>query len=244
MDIWELVEYVGETLVFIGVVGEVFAEWTEPERKKLGKASSIVLVIGLALSLAALIGTNEYFNGTIANLNFQAGQSNQHASAAQLDAANARKETAQLQKDTQGLKTDADIAKRDMVKAQLELARLTGPIQSVPVSNGIATPDPMKGLRLRILLHNDVLIKFPTLPKGKSVNWTLFIVQDEKGNRQFGTVPKFMPGGDAKSPFGNFLYFSPHSVCTMELVTDEYGTSDLTTMGASCPNNAIDTISK
>jgi len=27
MGLWEVGEYVGETLVFIGVVGEVFADW-------------------------------------------------------------------------------------------------------------------------------------------------------------------------------------------------------------------------
>jgi hypothetical protein len=237
MGLWEVLEYVGEALVFIGVVGEVFAGWTEPECKRLEKISSITLVIGLALSLAALIETNESFNRTIADLNVQAARSNQLAGAAQLDAANARKETAQLQKDTQGLKTDADTAKRDMVKAQLELARLTSPIQSVPVINGVATPDPTKGLRLRILLHSDVRIKLPTLPKGKSVTWTLFITQDEKGNRQFSTFPHDVM-------FGNFLVHPPHSFCTMDLVTDEYGTTDLTFGAASCPSNAIDPTSK
>jgi hypothetical protein len=237
MGLWEVGEYVGEVLVFIGVMGEGFAEWAEPQRKKLARVSSLMLVVGLAISLASLIGTNEYFNSTIADLNAQAAASNKQARDAQLDAANARKETAQLQKDTQGLKTDADTARRDMVQAQLELARLTSPIQSVPVVDGIAMPDPMKGLRLRILLHSDVRIKLPTLPKGKSVTWTLFIVQDEKGDRQFSTFPHDVM-------FGNFLFHPPHSFCTMELITDEYGTTDLTFGAASCPSNATDTTSK
>jgi hypothetical protein len=228
MGLWEVGEYVGEALVFLGVIGEVFAEWGEPPRKKLEKASSLMLIIGLGISFVSLVKTNQYFNSTIADLNAQAAASNKQASEAQLDAANARKETAQLQRDTQGLKTDADTARRDMVQAQLELARLTSPIQSVPVLDGIAMPDPMKGLRLRILLHSDVRIKLPTLSKGKSVTWTLFIVQDEKGNRQFSTFPHDVM-------FGNFLVHPPHSFCTMELVTDEYGTSDLTFGAASCP---------
>jgi hypothetical protein len=103
VDLWEVVEYLGETLVFVGVVGEVSAEWREPHRKSLARRSSIVLVIGLATSLGALIGTNEDFNNRIADLNVQAGQSNQAASAAELDAANAREQAAQLQKDTQEL---------------------------------------------------------------------------------------------------------------------------------------------
>lgn len=89
MGRWEILEYVGEALVFIGVVGEVFAEWREPERKKLAKVSSLVLIIGLALSLAALIRTNEYFNDTIASLNGQAADSSQKASEANERAAKA-----------------------------------------------------------------------------------------------------------------------------------------------------------
>jgi hypothetical protein len=79
MDLWECLEYAGEALVFIGVVGEVFAGWYEPEKKRLAKASSLVLIVGLALSLAALIKTNEHFNGTIASLNLQSSQANERA---------------------------------------------------------------------------------------------------------------------------------------------------------------------
>jgi hypothetical protein len=96
MDPWEILEYVGETLVFIGVAGEVFAEWHEPERKRIANASSIVLIIGLTLSLAALIGTNEHFNGTIANLNSQAAESNKKAGEANERAAKATLDAAQL----------------------------------------------------------------------------------------------------------------------------------------------------
>jgi hypothetical protein len=225
---WEILEYVGETLVFIGVVGEVYAEWGEVEKKKVGKAFSLVLIVGLALSLAALIATNEGFNGKIADLNGQAARSNQLAAAAQLDAANARKDTAQLQ-------SDAATAKREMAQAQLELARFTGPIQSVPVINGVASPDPTKGSKLRILLHADTLIKFPTLPKGKALSWTLFIVEDEIGQHQFRTFPKqFMPP--------NVLFMPPGSSATMDLVTDETGTSDHTLGGATLATPPPETV--
>ncbi len=105
MDLWEIAEYVGETLVFLGVVGEVCAEWAEPERKRLGKVASIVLVIGLGLSLAALIGTNEHFNGTIADLNAQAADAKERAGVA-------NKAAEQLGKDTEGLKVEADKQRR------------------------------------------------------------------------------------------------------------------------------------
>jgi hypothetical protein len=236
---WEVFEYVGEGLVFIGVVGEVYAEWGETKKEALERISSLVLIVGLAISFAALIGTNKHFNGTIAALNARAAQSNKDAATAVLDAANARKETAQLQKDTQELKTDAETSKRDMVAAQLELARLNGPVVVVPVINGVARPDPMKGTKQHILLRSNTLIIFPKLPKGKSLDWTLLLTQDESGNRQFGTIPKVMPGGDSKSPFGNVLAFAPFSTCTLEMTSDEYGTIDKTFGGASCPTTPI-----
>lgn len=90
MGIWELLEYIGEALVFMGVIGEVFAEWCEPERKTLGKASSILLIIGLALSLSALIETNNYFNGTIADLNLKSSQANERAAANEVEAGRQR----------------------------------------------------------------------------------------------------------------------------------------------------------
>ena len=73
----------------------------EHEKKSLEKKSSVILIIGLAISLGALIGTNERFNGTIAGLTSQAANSNQLAAGAQLDAANARKEAAGLQKEAE-----------------------------------------------------------------------------------------------------------------------------------------------
>jgi hypothetical protein len=125
MDLWEIVEYVGETLVFIGVVGEVFAEWREPHRNELGKASSIVLVIGLALSLAALIGTNEYFNGTIATLKYAAGLANERAEGAELadtqlriDLENAKKETKAKELDLAAEQRKVAEAQKDLLEAQ------------------------------------------------------------------------------------------------------------------------------
>ncbi len=92
---WEVAEYVGELLVFLGVVGEIYAEWEEPHKDKLAKVSSVVLVIGLAVSLASLIGTNESFNSTIANLNLQAQQARAEAAQNEKEAAQARKDAAE-----------------------------------------------------------------------------------------------------------------------------------------------------
>jgi hypothetical protein len=89
----EKLEYVGETLVFLGVVGEVLAERklilknNELRRDALEGFASWVLIVGLAISLGALVGTNEHFNSTIADLNNQAASSNDRAARASLDAA-------------------------------------------------------------------------------------------------------------------------------------------------------------
>ncbi len=218
-DLWEILEYVGETLVFIGVVGEVFAEWREPHRVRLGRISSLILIAGLAMSLAALIGTNEYFNGTIADLNAQAAHSNQLAGEAQLDADNARKETAQLQKDTQGLRTDADEAKRDMVKAQLELAKLKGPPYRVRVIDGAATPDLSKSLTQLLVLRTDgVRVKapiLPPLPKGGILKWTLLLDEDGVGLHPYTLELK----GDT-TPMPGLV---PNSRTPMDFETDSTG---------------------
>jgi hypothetical protein len=84
MDLWEVAEYVGESLVLLGVVGEVYADRKKPERDNLAKRSQLVLIIGLGMALAALIGTNEYFNMTIADLRFRAASSEERAAKADL----------------------------------------------------------------------------------------------------------------------------------------------------------------
>lgn len=129
MALWEPLEYLGETLVFIGVVGEVYADGREPERKKLAKGSSIVLVIGLALSLASLIGTNDYFNGTIAALNLKASQANEHAAREEVEAASARElagaanqRAATLQKQAASLRKEAEDERIARTKIEERLA--------------------------------------------------------------------------------------------------------------------------
>jgi len=84
MDLWEIAEYVGESLVLLGVMGEVYADRKKPEHDNLAKRSQLVLIIGLAMALAALIGTNEYFNMTIADLGLKAAESEERAAKADL----------------------------------------------------------------------------------------------------------------------------------------------------------------
>jgi hypothetical protein len=119
MDLWECMEYVGEALVFVGVVGEVFAEWHEPECKRLAKASSLVLIVGLGLSLAALVETNEYFNGTIASLNLKSSQANERAAKDEAEAARLKADNLNLgieleNEQTERLKLEKRVAWRHL----------------------------------------------------------------------------------------------------------------------------------
>ncbi len=83
--LWELLEYLGEALVFLGVVGEVLAERklisknNEAGRDAIEGMASGVLIVGLGVSLGALLMTNEHFNARIADLNLKAAQANERA---------------------------------------------------------------------------------------------------------------------------------------------------------------------
>jgi hypothetical protein len=133
-DPWEILEYVGETLVFFGVVGEVFAEWREPHRTKLGRVSSLVLVVGLALSLAALIATNESFNHKIAELNLQAAGANERAEnaektakgyEAQISTANSRTATNEMETARLRKEAEDERMKRVLLESQLQQRHLS-----------------------------------------------------------------------------------------------------------------------
>lgn len=106
MGLWEALEYVGESLVLLGVVGEVFSDWREGNR--LAKVSSLVLMLGLALSLAALRRTNEYFNETIAGLNLKASQANERAKKDEADEAVVKSGTFKLGIELENAKADTE----------------------------------------------------------------------------------------------------------------------------------------
>jgi len=129
---------------------------------------------------------------------------------------------AEVGRDTEGLKTDAAKAKRDMVAAQLELARLTGPVHVVTVINGVARPDLSEGLIQEILLTRDVRIMAPILPdigKDGTAPWTLFLDQDSVGSHQY--TFEFMR--DVKAYPG----LVPNSRASFEFITDAHGRSTI-----------------
>jgi hypothetical protein len=99
-----------------------------------------------------------------------------------------------------------------------KLALSAAPIYTIPVIDGIATPDLSRGLTQRVVLHSDIVIAAPRLPqtsKDETIVWTLFVDQDAPGNHKYTT--EFLkekttwPGliGNASSSF--------------ELITDSSG---------------------
>lgn len=120
-ELWEPFEYFGEGLVFIGVVLEVLCERklvlrkNDARRDSLESIGSWVLIVGLAVSLAALIGANEHFNGTIADLNFKSSQANEHARM--------------LDRSTQQLRTEAEEAHKEAEAERLARVQLQERVQ-------------------------------------------------------------------------------------------------------------------
>jgi len=66
-DLWKLFEEGGGLLVMSGVLGQVWASLTEPE-KRVGEWSAMVLTVGLMFSLASQVGPGGQSNLTVATL--------------------------------------------------------------------------------------------------------------------------------------------------------------------------------
>src|ERR1700680_5147895 len=111
---WEVVEYVAEAAVILGCAGEFVAEFTQVRtpawRHQFSRASLLILIVGLAVELGALVRTNSLSGREIALLNETArgfdariaeaqrgtAEANRDAKAASEQAAEAELETAQL----------------------------------------------------------------------------------------------------------------------------------------------------
>jgi len=95
-------EYVGEGLVLIGVVLEVICERKlvlkndDARRGRLEGRGAYMLIAGLAVSFAALIATNSYFDKTIADLNLKSSQADERAAKDEADAASLKADNLKL----------------------------------------------------------------------------------------------------------------------------------------------------
>lgn len=130
LTVWESIDHVGTAIVIAGVVGEFVAEFI-PRAEKLAKkirlsmVSTLVLVLGLALELTAVIKTQRLSAELL-------GQLEQKAAAAMLDADSARTTAlgyeAQIAKANENAKAaelKTAIVEADAADAKRETARLT-----------------------------------------------------------------------------------------------------------------------
>jgi hypothetical protein len=88
--VWEGVEYVAEATVIVGCLFEGLTDFelilkgheNEKRRKRAEKRAFLILIVGLALGLTALVRTNQLFTDTITNLYGQARDANIRATTA------------------------------------------------------------------------------------------------------------------------------------------------------------------
>lgn len=86
MSAWECGEYIAEIVVIIGCVGEYLAEFTdrltggiETRKRRLSRLSLLILIIGLAVGLASLMGATITSGREIAALNVKASEANERS---------------------------------------------------------------------------------------------------------------------------------------------------------------------
>jgi hypothetical protein len=204
---WEWAEYVGEGLVVIGCIGEVLADFGEDflgrkHSKRLERLSSVILIVGLLLSLKALMRTNELSGSVIGGLGEKSQAAEQKADTAERKAqtalqdsstassrANDAKEVAgQAQKTAAGAKKEADSfemgiasAKEQAAKAESSLAeansRLAASLREVARHEqeikDIRSPRSLIGLGNL----NDVLSPF------KGTEYALRVFQDSESGQ-------------------------------------------------------------
>ncbi len=80
-------------------------------------------------------------------------------------------------------------------EANSKLALAAAPIYAIPVVDGRATPDLSHGLTQRVVLHTDIVLAAPRLPrmgKDEVIVWTLFVDEDGSGLHQYTT--EFLEG--------------------------------------------------
>ena len=93
-EFWERVDYVGLFLVFVGITAESLMEFTSlinsyVWKSKIGKASALVLIVGLALELISSFRLSDINRQVVATLYKQAADAQTAASIALQKAAEA-----------------------------------------------------------------------------------------------------------------------------------------------------------
>ena len=132
---WENAEYIAESFVILGCLGEFIAEFTKVStlecRTLLSKVSLLVLIAALAFELGALVRTNYLSGQEIAMLNSIAAEARTRAADAESTAkgfdskiAEAQRGTAEAQRDSETAKERASKADERAAVNEKEAARL------------------------------------------------------------------------------------------------------------------------
>lgn len=128
LELWEALEYVSVVLVILGCAGEYIAEFTSLLPKealhRLGKRSTILLILALAAELVCLVRSNGLSGQIIASLTESAVKATESAKGfeSQIAASNARVKTAEAaiaeaQRGTEIARSEAEEA-RSMTESE------------------------------------------------------------------------------------------------------------------------------
>lgn len=131
---WEVAEYVSTGIVFIGCVGEFFAEFTpfpssDHRKHKLARLSLILVIAGIAGELLATVKASElsgqiiaYVEANASDAKTSAAGAANAASEAQVAAINAKREADGAQSLARGARKEADSFEKDIVAAKTQAA--------------------------------------------------------------------------------------------------------------------------
>lgn len=134
---WEWAEYISTGVVFVGCVGECFAEFTrfpatEKKKRKLARLSLILVIAGIAGELLATVRTSQLSGLVIANIEEQAGDAKTSADKAAQAADRANSSARQANIEAKVAKERAeDVGKQaaELRKQNLELAQKLATIE-------------------------------------------------------------------------------------------------------------------
>lgn len=131
---WELAEYMSTGVLFVGCIGEFFAEFTrfpksERARHKLARLSLILVIGGIAGELCATVRTSELSGQIIAYVQENAADAKKSADAAAQDAKDASSSAQQAKGDAgqaeliaRGARQEADSFENDIKSAKEQSA--------------------------------------------------------------------------------------------------------------------------
>ncbi|MGO8719659.1 MAG: hypothetical protein ACLQMO_10615 [Acidobacteriaceae bacterium] len=171
---WEIAEYVSELFVIVGCGGELVADFftrlSESVRKRIGKWSTIVLILALSFELTSLIKTNELSGGVIGSLGNKAKQADATARKALTDSGNALSQSGDAEAKSgkantlssnalvlaRGARSEADSSKKEATKAENDLAAALQRTASLEqqLSWRTVTPEQKTAIRKGLLRTN------------------------------------------------------------------------------------------